>query len=273
LTAWVRLPSLSSTQDTVLYMYYGNASSVAQQIPEKVWNSDFQAVWHLNTNPSDLVKDSTAKDHDGVAEGDMTSSDLLLGKIGRCLNFDGIDDLISFSEFTDSLNTGTCTAWVQTTSPTIGTVWGEANSNNNKPYILLGKYTDDFLTYARDIYGLDSNYQGRISTGMNDGQWHHVAWISKGSGSGNTFYFDGQPVSLSWQDGQNPNGIWFDDQTTDTHSIGALDRPLLDCQWAGSLDEIRLLDTPLSTAWVATEYVNQNAPSSFMVFSLEESHP
>ena len=269
LTAWVRLPTISSTQDTVLYMYYGNPSSPAQQFPERVWNGNYEAVWHLNTNPVGPVLDSTAKDNDGTTEGDMAASDLTAGKIGRCFHFDGFDDFISFADFTSSMNAGTCVAWVQTTSTNSGAVWGEADSTSNKPYIVLGKYSDDLFMFARDVYGMDSNYQGRLSTGMNDGQWHQIVWLSRGSGNGNAFYFDGHQVSLNWQDGQNPNGIWFDDQVTNTHSIGGLDRPMKDVQWDGRLDEIRILKTPMDTAWVATEFANQNNPSGFSSFGPE----
>lgn len=273
LTAWVQLPVLRSTEDTVLYMYYGNPSSPDQQFPEKVWNSDFKAVWHLNTNPSGEIFDSTAKNNDGTAKGGMTSSDLVNGKIGPCLDFDGLDDAISFSEFTDSMDAGSCIAWVQTTSTNRGAVWAEANMDEDKPYIVLGKYQDDLLSYARDIYGANTNYQGRKPTTINDGLWHQVAWSSKGSGKGNVFYFDGQPVSLTWQDGLNPNGIWFDDQSTDTHSIGALDRPTNDWLWTGPLDEIRIADTAFSSAWIATEYANHNTPENFITIGPEESGP
>jgi hypothetical protein len=273
LTAWVKLPTVSSTQDTILYMYYGNSSSAAQQFPERVWNGNYEAVWHLNNNPLGTVLDSTAKDNDGTPEGGMTASDLTDGKIGRCLHFDGIDDLVSFGEFTHFMNAGTCVAWVQTTSTNYGAVWGEADSASNKPYIILGKYSDDLLMFARDIYGMDSNYQGRASTGMNDGQWHQIVWMSRGSGNGNAFYFDGQQVSLNWQDGQDPNGIWFDDQVTNTHSIGGLDRPLKDFQWNGRLDEIRLLKTPMDGLWVATEFANQNNPVGFSIFGPEVPGP
>jgi hypothetical protein len=108
---------------------------------------------------------------------------------------------------------------------------------------------------------------------MNDGQWHQVAWLSAGSGNGNSFYFDGQPLTINWQDGSDPNGMWFDDQPTDAHSIGCLDRSIEECFWEGPLDEIRISDIPLSTEWIATEYANQNSPASFLSFGLEEQHP
>ena len=108
---------------------------------------------------------------------------------------------------------------------------------------------------------------------MNDGQWHQIAWGSKGSGNGNLFYFDGEQVSLNWQDGNDPNGVWFDDQSTDTHSIGGINRPTPDWQWTGRLDEIRIIDTPVNADFIATEYANQNTPSDFTSFGVEEQHP
>ena len=273
LTAWVNIPIIHSTEDTSIYMYYGNPSSSNQQFPEKVWINHFNAVWHLNNNPMGNIIDSSSKDNDGTAQGDMTSSDLINGKIGPCLQFDGADDYISFSEFTNSLDTGTCIAWIQTTANEIGAVWGEAKTTTDKPYLVCGKYYNDNLWFARDIYGMDSNYQGFKPIGMNDGQWHQAAWLSKGTDNGNTFYFDGQPVSLNWQDGQNPNGMWFDDQSTDTNSIGALDRPTSRSHWNGLLDEIRIANIPLSAAWIATEYANQNNPSGFLNIGPEVPGP
>ena len=273
LVAWVKLPSLNVIDDTVFYLYYGNAEVTSQQFPEQVWDDPYRAVWHLNNNPIEGIIDSTLNNNDGTSQGGMTSSDLVTGKTGPCLDFDGINDCISFSEFTESMNTGTCIAWIKTTSDEIGVVWGEAKKTVDKPYMAFGKYSNDKLWFARDIFGSTSNYQGFKSIAMNDGQWHQVAWLSKGSGNGNSFYFDGQQTSLSWQDGYDPNGMWFDDQYTDTQSIGALDRPNSRSHWTGLLDEIRIADTPISSAWIATEYANQNTPSSFYSIGPEEPHP
>ncbi|HMA05941.1 MAG TPA: DUF2341 domain-containing protein, partial [Methanomicrobiales archaeon] len=47
LVAWVNVSALSSTTDTVLYLYYGNPSSGDQQSRTSVWDSNYKAVWHL----------------------------------------------------------------------------------------------------------------------------------------------------------------------------------------------------------------------------------
>jgi biopolymer transport protein ExbB len=271
LIAWVNISALSSSHDTEFYLYYGNPSCINQQYPEKVWTSSFVAVWHLNNNPTGQIFDSTKNKNNGNAAGGMTTVDLVNGKIGSCLHFDGFDDLISFSEFTGTLNRGTCVAWVQTTSTQRGIVWSEATKTAIKPYILCGKYYDDDFWFARDLSGGDSNYQGMRPMTMNNGQWHQVAWLSYGSGIGNMFYFDGQPITLLWQDDLNPQGLWFDDQPTNTHSIAALDRSTDGCFWMGLLDEIRIISTPLSDAWISTEFANQNTPSSFVTIGPEET--
>ena len=40
LTAWVSVPVLSGTEDTALFLYYGNPTAVDQQDPSAVFGSD-----------------------------------------------------------------------------------------------------------------------------------------------------------------------------------------------------------------------------------------
>ncbi|MCP4231108.1 MAG: DUF2341 domain-containing protein, partial [bacterium] len=46
LVAWVKIPSLSSTEDTVMNMYYGNANIGNQETPENVWDDNYGMVHH-----------------------------------------------------------------------------------------------------------------------------------------------------------------------------------------------------------------------------------
>ncbi|HTY53071.1 MAG TPA: DUF2341 domain-containing protein [Methanomicrobiales archaeon] len=45
LVAWVRVPVLSSTTDTVLYMYYGDPSAAVQQDTSGDWSYRFRGTW------------------------------------------------------------------------------------------------------------------------------------------------------------------------------------------------------------------------------------
>ena len=44
LIAWVKIPSLSSTIDTVIYLYYGNPAAADQSNPSGVWDSNYKRV-------------------------------------------------------------------------------------------------------------------------------------------------------------------------------------------------------------------------------------
>jgi hypothetical protein len=51
--AWVKIPSLSSSVDTVFYVFYGDAAiSTDQSDPTAVWSNGFAAVYHLGAMPA-----------------------------------------------------------------------------------------------------------------------------------------------------------------------------------------------------------------------------
>ena len=65
LLAWVRVPSISSTVNTDIYMYYGNGSASNQQNVNGTWDSDFVMVNHLHETGA-TQRDSTANDNAGT---------------------------------------------------------------------------------------------------------------------------------------------------------------------------------------------------------------
>ncbi|MFW9821987.1 MAG: DUF2341 domain-containing protein, partial [Candidatus Thorarchaeota archaeon] len=67
--AWVRIPTLSTSIDTIIYMYYGNLTMPSQQNPESVWESSFKGIWHLSEDPSGSspqMQDSTLNANHGT---------------------------------------------------------------------------------------------------------------------------------------------------------------------------------------------------------------
>jgi hypothetical protein len=91
--AWVQVPDLSVSSDTVVYLYYGNASAADQQNKSGVWDGNYKGVWHFAQNPSQTspqLTDSTSNGNNGVAQSPYwTSSDLVTGKIGNAWKFEG----------------------------------------------------------------------------------------------------------------------------------------------------------------------------------------
>ncbi|MEI6166075.1 MAG: DUF2341 domain-containing protein [bacterium] len=128
LVAWVKVPLLSSTVDTVIYMYYGNSGASDQQEAASVWNTSYKGVWHVRETGSGVsgeYKDGTANAVNGTLTGvsvlktvyAMTGAsayryDYLSGigsytiVNGDCIEYDvywtSVNDLIAF-DYTDSL--------------------------------------------------------------------------------------------------------------------------------------------------------------------------
>jgi hypothetical protein len=113
LHAWVKLPSYTDTADAVLLMYYGNPAAASQENPKQVWSNGYEAVWHMASSPAQLVPDSTGRHH-ATSRGQMSDYDLVTGKQGPAIEFDGVDDRLDVGTF-DVAGTGlVLEAWVST---------------------------------------------------------------------------------------------------------------------------------------------------------------
>src|SRR5205085_7558582 len=57
---WVRVPTVSHTTDTVIYMCYGNTGITApQENSAAVWDANFRGVYHLKDGTTLNMSDST----------------------------------------------------------------------------------------------------------------------------------------------------------------------------------------------------------------------
>lgn len=90
---WVRVPSLPSGITTI-YMYYGSSSSCPAS--GSAWESNFHAVYHLSSDPSASVADSTGSNPlTGVA---MTAANLVSTGTGFGLTFDGASQYLTAAD-------------------------------------------------------------------------------------------------------------------------------------------------------------------------------
>ncbi|MCK4883883.1 MAG: hypothetical protein KAS30_03375, partial [Candidatus Diapherotrites archaeon] len=87
-------------EDSQFYNYWGNPDlnePVADSTygSEAVWGSNYAGVWLMNNNPAESMPqllDSTLNNNNGTAQGMMVHEDLIDGKYGKGINFDGNDD-------------------------------------------------------------------------------------------------------------------------------------------------------------------------------------
>src|SRR4030042_1008603 len=74
LVSWVCVPALSSIQDTVLYLYYGNTTCANQENSAGTWGSHYRMVQHLSET-SDIHVDSSIYGNDGTYYGSTQNAE------------------------------------------------------------------------------------------------------------------------------------------------------------------------------------------------------
>lgn len=105
--AWVQA-DISSTTDTVLYMYYGNSNNTADYSTSTgVWDSGYRGVWHLGETVVD-ESSQTGAHLDSTSNGlnaDQYGNNEITAKAYRGQEFDGINDYIDIGNTGSNVNT------------------------------------------------------------------------------------------------------------------------------------------------------------------------
>jgi len=117
LIAWVKVPSVSPSTDTVFYMDYGNSSVHSPtENPAGVWDDDYEMVLHLRESGNGTLyeyRDSSGSGHHGTGGGATRSPNRVEGLFGYAQDFDGNDDYITIGNVLGSVNAFTVSAWVK----------------------------------------------------------------------------------------------------------------------------------------------------------------
>ena len=266
LVAWVRVPLVQYDVDTVIYMYYGNASvTCSTQNVAGVWGSGYRGVWHLNEAAAGPFGDSTALANDGI----VASSPPLpvAGQISGGLSFDaGTDRHIAVPDDPDlRLSTAlSVSAWVTEATPdaqnrVILAKWGNTPPVDRNYW--LGNIGGATLSFV-----VDSTVA--VSTPLTDIQgpgWHHVVGVADAANNLLRIYVDGTQRNAVAYGGTTQTG---------SSALHFADNPGSAFQyWVGGIDEGRVAFGARSAGWIDTEYRNQSSPGTFVAVSPEVQCP
>ena len=114
LVAWVRIPTLSYTANTIIYMYYGNSSVPSQQNKTGVWTNGYNLVQHMTGAAYTDLDDSSSNNQDITGEmGDPAYNQA--SKIGNAVDMDGDGDWVYADESStlEPPNNMTLSVWVK----------------------------------------------------------------------------------------------------------------------------------------------------------------
>lgn len=287
LTAWVRIPVLSHTTDTVLYLLYGNPNiSTSQQNPSGVWSSKYQAVYHLANAGNAPITDSTSFQNNATptaltsAPGVIDSGGSLDGSTSYfqipSADFPSFptgvyDDIGLPSSETSTTFAASVGIWFKTT--TAGGLLTQTPQESCTDYfagcISYGPTTPGYYDpqgwggwmYVDDTGALVA---GSVTTQQTytDNQWHYAVWTEATDGT-EVLYVDGKMAGTTTGNfpvGYSPEYSYF---IGTAYTLLGNNGNWNWLYFSGSIDEVTIANQPFSADWVQTEYNNQSSPSTF----------
>jgi hypothetical protein len=266
LVAWVKIPYLSSSQDAVLYIYYGNSKSTNQQQPISTWNSDYISIWHFNQETGPAY-DSTLR-HNGTANNGVTEGST--GLIDRAFLLDGTSGIVDFGNINQEVSS--FSLWLKPINPitteTVDTgILQLARTGSITDAVALGNCGD--LVTNETICLAQSPPEDRTSIlnlTITNTMFHLMTFNWNATATRYDIYYDGvlQPVTYGSGAGHVPlvffHVFMIGHDYPGSHGLF----------FNGYIDEARLLGVSRSGGWILTEYNNQNNPSTFLRFGPEE---
>ena len=309
--AWVKLPTMSASSTTEIYMYY-KGDTIGFDSAD-VWNDDYVLVWHLNQTSTGTVgefRDSTSNGNDGRGGGGNKVGynaaripHLTDGQIGNGQEFkgptttgsgEGTGDMI----WTHSLIQGmpsrdvTIELWVGdiTNSPGTGSNYNDmvgfctTHTNQLKNqwsnHLVLWKAKDITMAAKRQHYvsNVGINVEGNNAASFTN--WNHIVAVynmkdADGTVGASNLYVNGV-LAASQTKSQNDNVVL---RTTDLRMVlgGDIDGASgnncakVNNELKGKVDELRISSGLRTADYAAATYYNQADPDTYTTVDVEET--
>ena len=258
---WVRIPTISHTDPTVIYVYYGNANAPDGSNVTDTWDSNYKGVWHLSdiaTGYAGDFKDSTINSNNSLAIIKQQPT-RIISEIGYGQYFHDYQNIVIPNNASLTVENLTLSVWVNPQSVDTGA----------------------------NIVGYDNGYVLEVSrvTGNKIGLYLYinVGWR----------YFDFQyPISLdAWTyivvtyDGSTgdavmyANGVYYNTINYAgpyplSHSTGtgnAIGGYLYSLFYTGAIDEVRVSAAVATSDQINFEWRNTTSATNELTWSAQES--
>jgi hypothetical protein len=252
LIAWVRIPLLSYSTNTVIKILYGNPQISTDPSVTTVWDSHYKGVWHLDNSS---LFDVTSYNKSGTQYNSPTYP---AGKINNALGLNGTSQ---YAEVLNDPNINfagniTISAWVNMAAG-LRDQKIASNQNNTSGGYKFGIYTNNKVEFeirnSANTPSLNRDEPGGTVLATN--QWYYLAGMSSDVLDSIKTFVNGVP--------ERP--------FKKTGILGTADNKLTISKepfqssyyFSGNFDELRISDEVRSNGWLKTEYNNQSLPSAF----------
>lgn len=242
---YVKVPSVSDSVDTEIFIYYGNPSATDDEDAPNTWDSNYIGVWHFDDDASNTtVEDSTSNSNDGTSNNN-TDTMSTAGNIYKAFDANG-----------DYVDNGSGSPWNFGTGDFTISGWFKTSSIPSEKALVAKRAwisgTEDGYAIAftsatnlRIHYNTDQDY---TISNIADGQWHHVSVRFDYTNAESTVILDGvdQGTKSHTQDSQS-NGSPF--------KIGSNEANL---HWTGDMDAFKVSDTLRTIDYCEVLYESEN---------------
>jgi len=280
LIAWVKIGTVSTSVNTVIYLCYANAAiSTFQGDVNGTWNSAFKGVWHYPNGTSLSLTDSTSNARNGSNGTTAPTADA--GQIDG-----GSSSTVTNTGYSTYSDTGlpsgtadrTISAWFGpkaggATAPADYVMfYGTAGSNSRAQGMRVvrtgiatcaGGLGDE---YVISYIGWNDDFQGTSKFCSSPNVPHYAVLTFTSSGTVARIYLDGA-VDAS---GSAVKGSW-NTLLSGTAFVNEADPSVFAGNCSCVVDEARYANVVRSADWIATEYNNQSSPQTFYTVGAETS--
>jgi len=257
---WVKVPDVSSSSTTDIYLYYGNADAADGEDATNTWNSNYTAVWHSGESSGSL-SDSSGNSHHGTFAG--TLPDQLKAKIGNGQRFNNTSDYLNLPYTAiDTLTKSTVSTWVYLTAQYGDAVISGASSGCDNCYLWYWASATAVSLYSPAI--------DAFTTGDLRSAWHHLTAVYDTIANTKKFYVDGSLITtknrtMSAHNVDSGGFIFGQEQDSVGNGFSAAQA------FQGYMDELRVYNGTLSDNWIKFEFNNINEADQELAWSAEET--
>jgi hypothetical protein len=239
---WVNVPQIDAQTTTdFITMHYGDSSLTDAQTPAQVWDHA-TLVYHLAEDPTGGTRDSTGM-HAGTATAAMTPADLVDGKLGKAIRFDGLGGGIHTASA--MLPRYTWMMWLEADAAPGGGINHEPITDGDANFNFAWDHTTPAYVGALAMRDTTNAWHAAQGTGFTGGTWYLLAGT-----------YNGTELCLH---------VDTNAATCVASASPAAPSPLLQLgdatsgatTFKGILDEVRLYDLSRSDSWLAVEYASQ----------------
>ena len=277
LVAWVKVPYLSSSSDTILTMLYGVAEATNAENPSGVWMDRYESIWHMSeqTGSGAYLLDSSQQQRDGTPySAPFMENGIIDG--ARYLQNSGTS-YITFNNAQDVFNgwyDWQFSLWMYPDFDSLS----EWQGGSSEPGVF---YKSNSLWLARvysydgsdGTFQIDINFVGSgtsyTQVTIKNKAWNYVTIKYESSGDGRLRGYSYVNGALY---GSYNKLIGTGDRLVSDSSSFYLGSQYADSSFCGGMDELRVIKSGYtSLAWIEAEYANQYDASSFYSLSDEQT--